>query len=474
MNHIFHEEKTQSVLARISPFRNGAVIVLLSLILLVWGFGFFFGDALAKSGFETGLSRVSNSEVTTRDLSLSLLMGRLNLEDMIIYKEVQDKQVIHALKVFGDLSMISLLKRRFVFDEVVIENMDFKVARDRNGNLNLGRKKTKGLFIRDLNDVSSICNYLQQEKMARELFNMFLDMLFNPIEKTDLEKSLKDPKGVDYSNLYADALLEQNQPAVAINSLWVKGLFLHIEDDAKDEKPRIFQNLTLHVTNLSSNPELYSKDCVFELGNNNLENPTFYLKLTLNWSQTNPSHVLEIRIQDTSSDQVAGIIRPGDRILVEKGEVSFESKTIFKNADMESLNKLTLTQLQIKPSNKKDKILGVKSDMFCKGLTEFLKDSPLCTTVTLKGPYENISIELDEKALVDSMIEGVKRTGDRRLQEELNTQLNRLDTEVKEFENRVQKKLDKKTDKILDKLNKYEKGLESLFGGKSKKKKKDG
>ena len=145
-----------------------------------------------------------------------------------------------------------------------------------------------------------------------------------------------------------------------------------------------------------------------------------------------------------------------------------ESQTRIGRTGLVYENALSLKGLDVRPADADKKILGLDGKLFCRGLTEFLKDSPLETSVEIRGLYDALTVRMDEKGLIDSVHEGIRRTGDRLLQEEMDRQLARIQNKVDEKFKEGEKKLDEK----MDGLNKKLRGkMDKLLGGRKKKKK---
>jgi len=476
---------------RRSPIRKGFVIVAGSFIALVWVFSLLFGNALAKAGLESGASRASDSDVSVRELGLSFLRGSLAIEDMVVLKRDSNDSIIQAVKATGDLSVRDLLKRHLIFEEISVENMDFRVERDEKGRLNLDKKRKKQEEEEGsgfLGDADVLSKLWQQKDLARDMLEKLLDMLFPPDEALDTGKRLDDIKEEcarlkNYAAFFADYLLEGGYPLVVVENFWIRGLKLRLEDKAEKGAGSVFDDLCFHATALSSNPGLYAKDSVLILGNNGLEDPTFRLELLLNWSSPDPVHGMEICLDKMPSEQVLEYIKPGDDLLFSGGEVELDSKTVFKRGGIHSTNRFWIFGVNVEPAESGDKIFGLDSELFCRGLTEFMKDTPLEVVAVIKGPYDDLEIEVDDKGLLEAVKKGIMRTGDRILQEKLNQQYGKImeitDEKMDELKGRMdgkkgelQEKLNEKVgeklgDKLDDTIGKdLEKGLEGLLKGK--------
>jgi uncharacterized protein (TIGR03546 family) len=475
--------------AKRSPVRKGVVVLLVSFLLVAWVFSLLFGDGLAKAGFESGLSRAMDADVTTRDLTLSLLRGSLALEEFVVYERDEKKGIVKALKFTGDLSMHALLKRHLVFDEIKIENMDFKVDRDAEGRLSLDQKqrpdqkddkeKEAGMGL-PMAGRFRLSDFWQQEDLARDMVRKVLETLFPSQEEED-RRAEHDAVKEEYAamkrfaDLFADFLLEGDQPLVVIENLWINGLNMRLEDASEEGPPRLFQGLSFHATELSSNPVLYGKDSLITLANRQGEDPTFELELRLNWSNPDPAHHLKIRIRDLPGDEVLKCLNPGKDLAFQKGTIHLESDTVLNPMEMKSVNRFRLKGMEVSLAEPGKKILGFDGTLFCKGLTAFLKDTPLETEVTLTGPYDSLDIEVDDRGLIESVKQGILSTGDRLLQEQFDQQMEKVqalaDQKREEVEDRLSEKQAELEEKLKDKAGEalgeeIGKGLDGILKGK--------
>ncbi|MHC4945898.1 MAG: hypothetical protein ACYTG7_23030, partial [Planctomycetota bacterium] len=445
---------------RKSPIRKGAVVLLVSLVAMVWIFGAIFGDTVAKAGFEGGLSRVTQSDVKTRVLNLSLLKGRLNLEDLRVYERREEKGIVSAVMLSSDLSVLDLLRKHLVFDEIKIQNMDFRVERDEKGRLNIGKKTPKKPAEKRAGkkeDRQGLHDFWKQKDLARDVIEKVLDFLFVPEDEEASRARLEEAKQAfvelkDYAAIFADYLIAGDQPLVVIENLRIDGLKLKLEDAGEKGAGHVFSNLSVRAKALSSNPMLYKKDSVIELGNNGLEDPTFHLKFTMNWSNPDPVHRLDLRINDLPPELVLKYLDPGDKLAFTDGAIQMASKTSFRASGLRSNTRIQLQGMNIAPVRPGEKILGLDGDLFCRGLTEFLKDSPLETVVKIRGAYDRLSLEIDDKGLLDSVREGIQRTGNRLLQEQFDQQLAQARALADEKLDKAQQRLDRKKKKLENKL----------------------
>ena len=112
------------------------VIVLLALIVIVALAINIFGDQALKAGVETGASKAMKVDVTLNDISLGILAGKLNMNELVVNNPegYQHPTFIELEHGFVDLNTKSLLS-----DTIEIEKMQFdniKVTIEQKGMTN--------------------------------------------------------------------------------------------------------------------------------------------------------------------------------------------------------------------------------------------------------------------------------------------------------------------------------------------------
>ncbi len=104
-----------------SPLKK-IVYVILIMILIVPVLVTIFGDRALKTGIETAASKTLNVDVTLEDISLSILSGSVELENLVVAnpKGYQNTNLLEAGKAKIDVALKSLMS-----DTVKIEDMIF-------------------------------------------------------------------------------------------------------------------------------------------------------------------------------------------------------------------------------------------------------------------------------------------------------------------------------------------------------------
>ena len=251
-----------------------------------------------------------------------------------------------------------------------------------------------------------------------------------------------------------------------INDLWIRGLDLMLLDESAETKKDSFTGLTLHATNLSSNPKLLGKNTVVELftgppeaaGAEGQELRAFNLELTLKWSLPDPVHDLTIRFRDLPAGEVCGHMNEGNRIRISEGVIGMETTASLGADSFTCRNAFCLSGLVFVPGERGKKILGLDGDQFCRGLNLYLEANSLPIDVDLDGPYTAPRLRIDEEELIAVVRKGLAGTVKKIAEEKIDEEREKLEAEAK-------KKIEEEQDKLNKKLNKK---IDKLFGGRKK------
>ncbi len=458
---------------RKSPIRKGAILGILCFAATVALFTFFFGDAVAKAGFESGLSAAFAADVSIEDLGLSFAGGSLEFDNLFVRERKRKGEISYATLLRGNLDASELWRRRLVFEEIVLERVSVTAARDSEGNFNFGRgkKKRKKEKEPDRKEVfSHLGDILENRELGQDIVNRLLDVIFpDKTSETVIARRKELEEIRRYTDIYAEHLLERDAPFVVINDLWIRGLDLMLLDEGADTKKDSFTGLTLHATNLSSNPKLLGNDSVIELfsgppeaaGAGGRELRRFDLELTLRWSLPDPVHDLTVRFRDLPAGEVCGHMNEGDRIRISEGVIAMETTASLGSESFSCKNAFCLSGLVFAPAERGKKILGLDGNQFCQGLNLYLETNSLPIDVDLDGPYTAPRLRIDEKELIAVVRKGLAGAV-RKVAEE------KIDKEREKLEEEAKKKLKEEQDKLNEKVNKR---IDKLFGGRKKKKK---
>lgn len=468
-----------------SPIRKGVVITIACFIVVTWLFGFFFGDAVAKAGFEGGMSAAFDADVTLADAGLSFIGGSLEMDDLLMVERDRKGKISSALLIRGDLNVAELLRRRFVIEELALESVSLRAARDKDGNFNLGRKKKrkreKPPEKEEPGKLPHLGDLWEKKELGRDIVEKVLEWIFPEDDPEAREKERREKKDEledlsRYTDIYADHLIDRDQPLVVIEKLAIKGLDLMLVDEAEQGEPDVFEGLILRATNLSSNPLLYGKDSIIELfggakrpaGPGGEPGHEFSMKLTLKWSEAEPGHLLTVRFDDIPAQKAVGRLSAGGKVEVEDGVIRLDSETRLSVGSFICTNNFELKNMTFRPGKKGGDIAGLDADKFCKLLNKYMAQNPLPLEIGLDGPYTSPSVDIDEKELLRVVQEGIADAGVQMIEDE-------ADKVIQKGQDKLDEEIDKGIKKGTKELGEEVRGL---FGGddddedKDKKKKK--
>jgi len=449
------------------PIRKGMVMGLLVFVVVVGLFTFFFGDALARTGFEAGLSAAFDAEVSLEEAGISFVGGSLEFGNMLMVERKKKGDISKSRHLRGDLDAVELWRCRLVFDEIILEDVMFRAARDKEGDFNLECKKKKKRPRKKKDDegFGHLGDIWQKRELGQDVVDMLIDLFFPETDPEAAaaarEKELEDLEArTDFASIYADHLIADDKPLVVVNLLEITGLNLVLDDEGSGKVADRFGGLTLRATNLSSDPILYARDSVIELfsfraGAGGKRLPDCSIKLTLKWSMEKPIHTVEVTVNDIPADTITAHMNEGGTVRVKNGAIRLESRTELGPEKFSSQTRLVLKDLTLSPARRGGKILGLDGDQFCKGLNEYLKVQPLELDVGLEGAYTSPRVRVDEEKLRKQVTAGLQGLVKKLAEDEIAEQKAELQGKVDE---KKEEGKEKAKEKVRDGLNK-------LFGG---------
>ena len=467
-----------------SFFRKGALLLGACFAAVIWITSFLFGDSLTGMGLEAGLSAAMDTEVYLEDTKISFLRGKLAIAKLRVLEDEKKGEITEVAYFEGDLHLGELLRRHLVFDKIEMGKVRFNARRDAEGRFNLGEpRRKKDRKPDDAVDEEAwmphVGDLWDQKELARDIVEKVLDWIFPPTDpeeaaalRDEKKKRILDEKR--YLDAYAMHLIDKEQPLVVINELWIRGLDLLLEDKGSDRKPEEFKGLTLHATNLSSNPVLHGKVSRIELFTvKDWDSAGFRLRLNLNWQKVDPVHALDIDLLDLPSESLTERLSRSDRFVVSGGALTLKSRSNLDTERFGSTNELSLRNLAFAPGKKGESILGLDAELFCTGMTEYFKSNPLTLKAGIIGAYTSPRLEINEEELLRVVAEGIKNTGRQVLIDELERQKGKLIDEIEEEKDKLkqkgQEKIDEAAKEVQEEVNeKIKKGLDDIFGRKKK------
>lgn len=237
--------KKKTPLFRKGRVIGGAVLVVVFVILSI-----LFLDSAVKSGIEAGAGFANGAEVNLSDANLSLVKGRLTLEDLQVTNPARpEENRVQAKKIVADVSISALLTRRLEIDVITCDEMKLDVPREKPGEVYRKpaeeEKPAEGLLSKLPGQAGKLKEYTDKVKNFNENLKKVQEFLKGDGEKKepDKEKLKQQAAAEGYFQLSAQDVLAK-RPSWVIWELDV----LHVE---------IRQGLpTFNIVgeNLSSNP----------------------------------------------------------------------------------------------------------------------------------------------------------------------------------------------------------------------------
>ncbi len=291
MRLLFGKQKTAlaDMLTAKSPvFRTGGVIACGVLLVLLAGGQWLLADRITAAGLKRGLEAATGAEVNVGEVGFSLLSGHLTIHDLrMTDPDDPEYDMARIDRLTGDLSIGSLLARRFVLDEIVIGRLESHVKRDTKGKV-FGEfdedeapvtDQTISTYFPDgdliLDYLGKARRYLQQRDWSRRQRRQA-----EPPSPAEIRRQamLKGYLGLSARDLVTPA------PTVTVRRLVIEAI------DAGDVGP-----LQVEALQLSSHPELTGEPMVLKIVAPNNRRA----QVTLNFADDDASpHALDLNAPD--------------------------------------------------------------------------------------------------------------------------------------------------------------------------------
>jgi len=217
-------------------------------------FWHFAGGEITRRGIELAASASTGKEVRVRGASLSFLAGALDLRALdVLRPRTEEDRIAEGRKIVVDLSPLSMLDRRFVVEEVAVENLTWHLSRERGAQeppppAPPESPSGKGTGLVDVLDW--IHAHEEQVRWA-------IDRLDDYLRPDPGAERARVPGRARW--IYA----ARERPLLVSREAAVRNLVLERDDDQRGLFPAL-ERLDLALTGLSSNPVTHGEPIRFE------------------------------------------------------------------------------------------------------------------------------------------------------------------------------------------------------------------
>ncbi len=234
--------------------RKGFVVPAALFVLLAATAWWIGGDALTKGGIQILASQTTGKDVRLSNASLGLLLGSLNIQEMVVAQpKIESEegggggasdQLVEGEKLSFGLNSMKLLSRRFVVDEALVENMNYYVGSQ-------AKDLPKAPPAPEPDEPVDFQQILDWVESHEEQLKWAFDQLDGVLKKGSEPPEEKAP---GYEGRAAYIYANPTNPTFLVRSAGVRNLKLDW-GEAKGPLTGLTQ-LDLTLANLSSNPAL--------------------------------------------------------------------------------------------------------------------------------------------------------------------------------------------------------------------------
>jgi len=409
----------QAPLLRKSGLILVGVVVLISLVL-----EFFLLDITIKNGLQSGLSKATGAEVNIGNAHLSLMGGKLELEDLQITdpdKPTHNLLQLDALAI--DTSIRDLLRRNYVIELMAGDTLKRDVLRDKPGEVYIKpdpEKPEEDALVKK--DGTPLEDYLVKARHLRKYCERaceYLDNRKDNIKTTRVEKlkASKEAAVVDarkYGYLKASADLVADRPTWTIRRVELSNVLLGGDYPAQ----------TILASELSSHPEMLGKPTILSMKPADRTQPT--VKFVLRFDNPAARHALSANLEGIA---MGDTVETSDSFPVDinDGKVDIKADGTFSTAALQI--PFTVTVHDLKASVEEGRtVMGMDAET----ATEvFNSIEQLEIEGVLMGALDSPRVKIDYDKLTANMKEALVDAGKKELSKRANAEMDKAKDEAK-------------------------------------------
>lgn len=442
-------------LAKHSPLLRKSGVVLVAVVLVVsLALEFLLLDKFLKSGITAAISGYTGAEVNIDKADLSIIGGRLELENVQVTDPDQPTQnIVQISALAADVGMGDLLRKRYAVDLLKGSRMEFDTPRATPGKIYPKvEKEKKEKPVKEQKDGQEIDidKYLTKAKKWKtylEKLKEYLDERHVSAEKAEKKeppvankkKTVDRAKQFGYLNTTADNLITDH-PAWTIHRIEIDKVRL---GDAVPEQLFI-------ATGVSSHPELNGQSSIFAFQPGADLAPLARLALRFD----NPAAPHELAINMTgvkidgidTGDDIPVIIREADMDATVDGTFVSEKLDLPYSLRLHGLSVELKEGETIKGLDRAtaQQVLSALDQIHVKG--------------AISGSLSKPTVTVDYKQLMDDLNNSLVAAGKKELMNKANAEMDKAKSELKDKAGSELNKLlkdedtEKKTKGLLKKL----------------------
>jgi hypothetical protein len=433
------------------------------------GIAYFLGlDSVALSQVNSAGKESRAARWSVKDLALGLLGGDARFDDILVAtpkgsaaatSAAGKDNVFNAAQATVDISMTSLLERRYVVDQVAVKAPKLTVTRREDGTINIGEiggapPETAPQPPEESKDwLGAIKKWYERVQKIRE-----------KLPKGDKKETGEKKPGVDYSRGVTYPF--EGRPTVAVREIKGENFEIDFHDESRQEPLPSLKKGTIIISEVTSSPSVQEKPTTLELSGEIAGAP---LKVTgtVDLRGERSLFQLDTVTGDLPVELIEAFVGPSLPVKLKSGTLGLKAKVLLDGPEkMEVAPSLSFKKILLDPKDPRGKIAGLEASQFTTAFNEASKelDALVIEDLKITGSLRSPRFEWGD-TVKNLVVSGGKAFAQKQAQKGLE--------KGKEV---LQKELDKTPlggqlkDKLKDKnIKDLQKGLDGIFGGKEKK-----
>jgi len=266
VNLVFGKSLLHSELVHKKAIRKGRVVLVLTLVAMISLIQLIFLDGVIKKSTIYALEKITSTSVNIESVSVSLLQGVITFNGVEAVSKKDPKiNAVQAQTVQAQISIIDLLARRVILDNITAQGVKINEPRDKAfAKNNVKDKKTKGGWLDKLN-VDTLKNLVGQageiKDIAKNLQN--ISEKFKKDEAAVAKDAAGRKEQLDEKRRLEGYLTLSAQEYLRKHPAWVV-------KEARFENIYVNDDIAVNVqlNDISSHPSLYGSSPVVDVSLN--------------------------------------------------------------------------------------------------------------------------------------------------------------------------------------------------------------
>jgi len=411
----FKEMKTDKGI--FSLFRKSSIIILpmvVGLILLVVGvLSTLFIDRVVLGAS----SAVVGGEVSAEKISMDAFSGRIVMSVFSVQDpNNQTNNIIEIGEIVTDISYLDLLSKRFVFNEVGINEITFNLVREADGSLNIEDVTSENNAV----DLTAYFDWLKNNADKIDWLKIIVEYLRARID----EFEFREDRGVDGKMLSQYKYIDSILPWIAVEQISIERVHVRLEDHYQPDNnlPQItmidliLQDVELPVSKARDPVQIGLRAHI-----NGDETSYFEVSALLDNRSRPPREEYRIKAERIDLAMLNPVIGSSIPVLINTG-LGYASAEIVTQGDrVEAVNEIRLDDLSLSASGTGISLWGIPQDLTTstlRGINAYASRCPVLMGLSVNGTTEDLQFVWEDELLRIAK-QGLIMEGGRFLSEDL-------------------------------------------------------